>query len=151
MARREDVRKQLITLMDRYKFEIVSCGNDYNRIRKCIVAASVREGGSKHIYIYIYIYICRERERDRYMYVCVYMYISANASSHPQPQARPLSLPKIRRRRGFRVCSVPGGPGAEKHQKLLSLPRALGVICSAHNTRNLTTTPKGNNFGCCFI
>jgi len=38
LRRSQDVRKQLITLMDRYKFEIVSCGNDYNRIRKCIVA-----------------------------------------------------------------------------------------------------------------
>mmetsp|Transcript_49286 Transcript_49286/g.127096 ORF Transcript_49286/g.127096 Transcript_49286/m.127096 type:complete len:1155 (-) Transcript_49286:80-3544(-) len=38
LRRSQDVRKQMITLMDRYKFEIVSCGNDYNRIRKCIVA-----------------------------------------------------------------------------------------------------------------
>mmetsp|Transcript_31530 Transcript_31530/g.72863 ORF Transcript_31530/g.72863 Transcript_31530/m.72863 type:complete len:1102 (+) Transcript_31530:83-3388(+) len=38
LRRSQDVRKQLITLMDRYKFEIVSCGNDYNRIRKCITA-----------------------------------------------------------------------------------------------------------------
>lgn len=38
LRRSQDVRKQLITLMDRYKFEILSCGNDYNRIRKCITA-----------------------------------------------------------------------------------------------------------------
>jgi len=38
LRRSQDVRKQLITLMDRYKFEILSCGNDYNRIRKCIAA-----------------------------------------------------------------------------------------------------------------
>jgi len=38
LRRSQDVRKQLITLMDRYKFEIVTCGNDYNRIRKCITA-----------------------------------------------------------------------------------------------------------------
>lgn len=38
LRRSQDVRKQLITLMDRYKFEIVSCGNDYNRIRRCITA-----------------------------------------------------------------------------------------------------------------
>jgi len=38
LRRSQDVRKQLITLMDRYKFEIVSCGNDYNRIRKTIAA-----------------------------------------------------------------------------------------------------------------
>ncbi|CAE7939406.1 unnamed protein product [Symbiodinium sp. KB8] len=38
LRRSQDVRKQLITLMDRYKFQVVSCGNDYNRIRKCITA-----------------------------------------------------------------------------------------------------------------
>jgi len=38
LRRSQDVRKQLISLMDRYKFVIVSCGNDYNRIRKCIAA-----------------------------------------------------------------------------------------------------------------
>ncbi|CAJ1438521.1 unnamed protein product [Effrenium voratum] len=38
LRRSQDVRRQLITLMDRYKFEIVSCGNDYNRIRRCITA-----------------------------------------------------------------------------------------------------------------
>lgn len=38
LRRSQDVRKQLITLMDRYKFEIVSCGNDHNRIRRCITA-----------------------------------------------------------------------------------------------------------------
>jgi len=38
LRRSQDVRKQLITLMDRYKFPIISTGNDYNRIRKCITA-----------------------------------------------------------------------------------------------------------------
>eukprot|EP00929_Paragymnodinium_shiwhaense_P002801 TRINITY_DN103095_c0_g1_i1.p1 TRINITY_DN103095_c0_g1~~TRINITY_DN103095_c0_g1_i1.p1 ORF type:complete len:1156 (-),score=318.59 TRINITY_DN103095_c0_g1_i1:110-3577(-) len=38
LRRSQDVRKQLITLMDRYKLGIVTCGNDYNRIRKSIVA-----------------------------------------------------------------------------------------------------------------
>mmetsp|Transcript_95361 Transcript_95361/g.179293 ORF Transcript_95361/g.179293 Transcript_95361/m.179293 type:complete len:1161 (+) Transcript_95361:126-3608(+) len=38
LRRSQDVRKQLITLMDRYKFEIITCGNDYNRIRKSIGA-----------------------------------------------------------------------------------------------------------------
>ncbi|CAK9036420.1 unnamed protein product [Durusdinium trenchii] len=38
LRRSQDVRRQLITLMDRYKFEVVSCGNDYNRIRRCITA-----------------------------------------------------------------------------------------------------------------
>mmetsp|Transcript_99412 Transcript_99412/g.157271 ORF Transcript_99412/g.157271 Transcript_99412/m.157271 type:complete len:1157 (-) Transcript_99412:12-3482(-) len=38
LRRSQDVRKQMITLMDRYKFEILSCGNDYNRIRQAIVS-----------------------------------------------------------------------------------------------------------------
>eukprot|EP00928_Gymnodinium_smaydae_P046680 TRINITY_DN31105_c0_g1_i1.p1 TRINITY_DN31105_c0_g1~~TRINITY_DN31105_c0_g1_i1.p1 ORF type:complete len:1151 (+),score=293.85 TRINITY_DN31105_c0_g1_i1:106-3558(+) len=38
LRRSQDVRKQLITLMDRYKLPIVACGNDYNRIRKAIAA-----------------------------------------------------------------------------------------------------------------
>merc|ERR1719284_1070734 len=38
LRRSQDVRKQMITLMDRYKFTIVICGNDYNRIRKSIAA-----------------------------------------------------------------------------------------------------------------
>mmetsp|Transcript_15866 Transcript_15866/g.35547 ORF Transcript_15866/g.35547 Transcript_15866/m.35547 type:complete len:1098 (-) Transcript_15866:65-3358(-) len=38
LRRSQDVRKQLITILDRYKLEIVSCGQDYNRIRKSIAA-----------------------------------------------------------------------------------------------------------------
>lgn len=38
LRRSQDVRKQLITLMDRYKYDVVTCGQDYNRIRKAIAA-----------------------------------------------------------------------------------------------------------------
>ena len=42
LRRAQDVRKQLLTIMDRYKLDLVSAGRDYNRIRKvgadvCIV------------------------------------------------------------------------------------------------------------------
>lgn len=38
MRRAQDVRKQLITLMDRHQMDVVSCGKNYARIRQCIVA-----------------------------------------------------------------------------------------------------------------
>lgn len=38
MKRAQDVRKQLVTIMDRYKMEIVSANRDLNRVRKCIVS-----------------------------------------------------------------------------------------------------------------
>lgn len=30
------MRKQLLAIMDRYKLDLVSCGRDYNRVRKAI-------------------------------------------------------------------------------------------------------------------
>merc|ERR1719503_146730 len=51
LRRSQDVRKQLITIMDRYKLEIVSCGNDYNRIRKAtsgMPAAETHRKGTGH-------------------------------------------------------------------------------------------------------
>jgi ATP-dependent RNA helicase DHX8/PRP22 len=38
MHRAQEVRKQLQQMMDRYKFDIVSAGRNYNKIRKAIVA-----------------------------------------------------------------------------------------------------------------
>lgn len=38
MRRAQDVRKQIIGLLDRYKFELRSCGGDYALVRKAIVA-----------------------------------------------------------------------------------------------------------------
>ena len=35
MRRAQDVRKQLLTIMDRYKMDVVSCGKDYNRVCCC--------------------------------------------------------------------------------------------------------------------
>jgi len=38
LARAQDVRKQLITLMDRHQMDVVSCGKNFVRIRQSIVA-----------------------------------------------------------------------------------------------------------------
>ena len=38
IRRAQDVRKQLVTIMDRYKMQIVSAGKNQTMIRKCIVA-----------------------------------------------------------------------------------------------------------------
>lgn len=47
LRRAQDVRKQLITIMDRYKLDIVSAGKDYNRIRKAICAGYFRHACKK--------------------------------------------------------------------------------------------------------
>ena len=36
MRRAQDVRKQLLTIMDRYKLDVISCGKNYNKVRKAI-------------------------------------------------------------------------------------------------------------------
>lgn len=38
LLRAQDVRKQLLTIMDRYKLEILSCGRDYTRVCKAVVS-----------------------------------------------------------------------------------------------------------------
>lgn len=38
MRRAHDVRKQLLMIMDRYKLDVVTCGRNYDRIRKAITA-----------------------------------------------------------------------------------------------------------------
>ena len=38
MRRAQDVRKQLITLMDRHQMDVVSCGKNLNRVRQALVA-----------------------------------------------------------------------------------------------------------------
>ena len=53
-------------------------------------------------------------------------------------------LPKIRRQIVFQAFSV---PGTEQLQKLLSVGPSIRFIFSVTTARNLTTTPKGNNFG----
>ena len=38
LKRAQDVRKQLTTILDRYRMNIVSAGKNYTKVRKCIVA-----------------------------------------------------------------------------------------------------------------
>ena len=47
MKRAQEVRKQLITIMDRYQFNIISCGRDYARICKSICAGYFRNACRK--------------------------------------------------------------------------------------------------------
>ena len=38
LRRAQDVRKQLLTIMDRYRLDLVSAGKNFNRIRKAILS-----------------------------------------------------------------------------------------------------------------
>jgi len=47
MRRSQDVRKQLVTIMDRYRMDIVSAGRNLDRVRKCIVAGYFKNAAKK--------------------------------------------------------------------------------------------------------
>ncbi|KAA1467822.1 P-loop containing nucleoside triphosphate hydrolase protein [Dentipellis sp. KUC8613] len=47
MRRAQDVRKQLLGIMDRYKHDIVSSGKDYNRVRRAICSGYFRNAAKK--------------------------------------------------------------------------------------------------------
>jgi len=47
LAHAQDVRKQLLGIMDRYKNDIISCGNNYNRIRRAICSGYFRHAAKK--------------------------------------------------------------------------------------------------------
>ncbi|KAF8333051.1 P-loop containing nucleoside triphosphate hydrolase protein [Cantharellus anzutake] len=47
MRRAQDVRKQLLGIMDRYKHDIISCGRDYNRARRAICSGFFRNAAKK--------------------------------------------------------------------------------------------------------
>ncbi|PBL00720.1 P-loop containing nucleoside triphosphate hydrolase protein [Armillaria gallica] len=47
MRRAQDVRKQLLGIMDRYKHDILSAGRDYNRVRKAIASGFFRNAAKK--------------------------------------------------------------------------------------------------------
>ncbi|CAI5732406.1 unnamed protein product [Peronospora farinosa] len=38
IRRAQDVRKQLLSILDRYKMDVVSCGKNFNKVRRAIVA-----------------------------------------------------------------------------------------------------------------
>ncbi|KAJ3183797.1 DEAH-box ATP-dependent RNA helicase prp22 [Geranomyces variabilis] len=47
LRRAQDVRKQLLGIMDRYKHDIVSCGRNYNKVRKAIAGGFFRHAAKK--------------------------------------------------------------------------------------------------------
>lgn len=47
MRRSQDVRKQLVTILDRYKMDIVSAGKKMDKVRKCIVAGFFTNAAKK--------------------------------------------------------------------------------------------------------
>eukprot|EP01069_Polyplicarium_translucidae_P005769 Polyplicarium_translucidae@DN2849_c0_g2_i2.p1 len=47
LRRAQEVRKQLITIMCRYKLELISCGKNFNRVRKAICAGYFRNACRK--------------------------------------------------------------------------------------------------------
>ncbi|EFP83968.1 DEAH-box ATP-dependent RNA helicase prp22 [Puccinia graminis f. sp. tritici] len=47
MRRAQDVRKQLLGIMDRYKHDIVSCGTNYDRVRRAICSGYFRHAAKK--------------------------------------------------------------------------------------------------------
>jgi ATP-dependent RNA helicase DHX8/PRP22 len=47
MRRAQDVRKQLLGIMDRYKHDILSAGKDYNRVRRAICSGFFRNAAKK--------------------------------------------------------------------------------------------------------
>jgi ATP-dependent RNA helicase DHX8/PRP22 len=47
MKRAQDVRKQLLGIMDRYKHDIISAGNNYNRVRMAICSGFFRHAAKK--------------------------------------------------------------------------------------------------------
>lgn len=47
LRRAQDVRKQLVGIMDRYSHDITSCGSNYNRVRKAICSGYFRNAAKK--------------------------------------------------------------------------------------------------------
>ncbi|KXN72234.1 P-loop containing nucleoside triphosphate hydrolase protein [Conidiobolus coronatus NRRL 28638] len=47
LKRASDVRKQLLGIMDRYKQDIISCGRDYNRVRRAICSGFFTHAAKK--------------------------------------------------------------------------------------------------------
>ncbi|KAI3636626.1 hypothetical protein MIR68_005315 [Amoeboaphelidium protococcarum] len=49
MQKAQDVRRQLIEIMDRCKIQIQSCGKDFTKVRKAITAGFFRNVAKKHM------------------------------------------------------------------------------------------------------
>lgn len=47
LRRAQDVRKQLLGIMDRYQHDVISCGKDLNKVRKALVAGFFRNAAKR--------------------------------------------------------------------------------------------------------
>ena len=47
MRKAQDVRKQLLTIMDRYKLEIETCGRNFTKVRKAITSGYFTHAAKK--------------------------------------------------------------------------------------------------------
>ncbi|KAG2392763.1 hypothetical protein C9374_011488 [Naegleria lovaniensis] len=47
MKRAQDIRKQLLTIMDRYKLNVISCGKNYTKVRKAITSGFFAHASKK--------------------------------------------------------------------------------------------------------
>ncbi|XP_063932493.1 ATP-dependent RNA helicase DHX8-like [Zophobas morio] len=47
LRRAQDVRKQLLSIMDRYKLNVLSCGTNFNKVRQCICSGFFRHAAKK--------------------------------------------------------------------------------------------------------
>eukprot|EP00123_Amoebidium_parasiticum_P017098 comp23708_c0_seq1/m.40778 comp23708_c0_seq1/g.40778 ORF comp23708_c0_seq1/g.40778 comp23708_c0_seq1/m.40778 type:complete len:1218 (-) comp23708_c0_seq1:134-3787(-) len=47
LRRAQDVRKQLLGIMDRYKLDVLSCGMDFIKVRQCILSGFFRHAAKK--------------------------------------------------------------------------------------------------------
>ena len=47
MRRAQDVRKQLLAIMDRYKLELVSCGKNFTKVRRAITSGYFMHAAKK--------------------------------------------------------------------------------------------------------
>jgi ATP-dependent RNA helicase DHX8/PRP22 len=47
MSRVEEIRRQLVGILDRYKMDVITCGRDYNRVRMAIVSGYFRNAAKR--------------------------------------------------------------------------------------------------------
>ena len=47
MRKAQDVRKQLLTIMDRYKLEVETCGRNFTKVRKAITSGYFTHAAKK--------------------------------------------------------------------------------------------------------
>jgi ATP-dependent RNA helicase DHX8/PRP22 len=59
LRKAQDVRKQLVAIMDRYKLEITSCGRDFTKVCKAIVSGFFTNSAKKDPQEgYAFVHVC---------------------------------------------------------------------------------------------